>query len=274
MIRISTRAHCLQSLQDNDSLLNVKFIGNHLLCVRERSIELCAVPLWSESLNRFEKKQHEHAYLQTDHAAREAVIITRSQASRDCQGWPKEPVTILMRYTDEGFDMIQQYDLLPKTNAQTPIPAGAKAPRPGTDELPCIFPTQYTRVISVAPSCCRLHVGHSGKGFWMQTRNVSTRHSVYPARCLVGFDILRPKVEHASEAREKGDSGAAARGKARDVPQQNDLHLCDGELYARRCDMSEIMWRKYVISSADLEDTVGRIAVGDREGKVVVLDYV
>ena len=55
---------------------------------------------------------------------------------------------------------------------------------------------------------------------------------------------------------------------------KSDLHVCEEAVYARRCDMSEIMWRKYMLTCADLEDTVGRLAVGDRAGKVIVMDYV
>ena len=55
---------------------------------------------------------------------------------------------------------------------------------------------------------------------------------------------------------------------------KSDLHVCEEAVYSRRCDMSEIMWRKYMLTCADLEDTVGRLAVGDRAGKVIVMDYV
>lgn len=259
-------------LQESDGLLNIKFIGEYLLSVRERSIELFAIPPWSTELNRFENIRPLNACLQLDHAAREAVVVARSQAGRGYHGWPTDSVTVLMRYSDDGFDMIQQYDLLPNPRAQAT--QDSKQRQGEMDALPCVFPAEYTRVVSVAPSCCGLHVSQSGKGFWMQTRNVSTRRCIYPARCLIGFDVVqRGREEEEEEAGHIGEV-SGSRPQAGDVTRENDLHVCEGELYSRRCDMSEIMWRKYVIITADLEDTVGRIAVGDRDGKVVVLDYV
>lgn len=104
----------------------------------------------------------------------------------------------------------------------------------------------------------------------MQTCNVQSRHSVYPARCLIGFEVALG----TRECDEGGSTSAASRKlDASGRVVETNLHVCEGELYSRRVSMNDVLWRRYPIVAADLEDTVGRVAVGDRDGKVVVLDY-
>lgn len=110
----------------------------------------------------------------------------------------------------------------------------------------------------------------------MQTHNVTTRHAQYPARCLLGFDICTPHQNPPSRTASKSSRFEVnlLKEKPSSLQDANDLHICKGQLYARRCDMSEILRKKYSLVTADLEDSVGRIAVGDRCGKIEVLDYV
>ncbi len=152
---------------------------------------------------------------------------------------------------------MHQYDLLPNPKAQN-SDAKEKLKDQIFDCLPCVFPSQYTRVMSVAPSSCDLRIGPSGKGFWTETRNVVVRHAQNPARCLVGFEVTTAE----SEPKDGGKKG----------PPTARVELSKDVLYARRCNIHEILWKKYMISATALEDTVGRIAVGDVTGNVEVLD--
>jgi len=237
--------------EDTTKVIKVAFIGRFLLVVRSLSIQLVEHD-WVEKEG---EPKRLCAHLIMGYPAREASIIVRpSPTSKDGQPSCPWPVTVLLRCCDDGFDTIRQYDLLANPKARKGASAGL--------ELPCIFPSQYTRIISVAPSCCDLRVGPNGKGFWIQTRNVTSRHSQYPARCLVGFDVMEGEQEDPEMVEEGQVIGA------------NGLHVCKQELYSRRCDMSEIICKKYSLTTADLEDSVGRIAIGDRHGRVEVLDFV
>lgn len=190
--------------------------------------------------------------------AMEAVIIARWSDDEDfSKAWPG-PVTVLTRCADDGFNTLRQYDFLPNTQ-KVHMPE-----YPGI--LPWIFPEKYTRTIGVAPSSCRLTVGRSGKGFWIQTSNVESKHCKYPARCLMGFDVSSPSPSGTPTAPEEKSISWQAQGGG-------DLHLCESQLYARRCDMGEILRKKYAVHTADIEDVLGRIAVGDTHGKIEVLDY-
>lgn len=192
--------------------------------------------------------------------AKEAVIVSRIPAVTSNgeirAGWPPGPVSIIMRCFDDGFDTIRQYDLPPNPKVQSFSPNPLNIP----EQFPCIFPQHYTRAIGVAPSVSGLRVGRNGKGIWMETRNVEARRTVFPARCLVGFDVTET------------DANSCVSGLV--AGEMNDLHVSKNEIYARRCDMSEIMCRRYVVLSADIEDSVGRVAIGYRTGMVEVLDFV
>lgn len=195
-----------------------------------------------------------------DLPASSSVVVVRqvfATSSDELPDWPAEPVTILSRYSDDGFETMHQYDLLPNPKAQD-SDAKEKPSNLAYDRLPCVFPSQYTRVMSVAPSSCDLRIGPSGKGFWTETRNVIVRHAKNPARCLVGFEVTTAE----GEPKAGGKTG----------PPTARVELSKDVLYARRCNIHEILWKKYMISATALEDTVGRIAVGDVTGNVEVLD--
>lgn len=244
-------------LQDN-AVLAVKPVNRYLLVVRQRTFEVTFAPSWRGIRTPHAALISSSLCLEMDLPASSSVVVFRdnSLASRqEAPDWPTDPVTVLSRYIDEGFDTLHQYDLLPNPKAKG---EGSSKPCNGAmDRLPCIFPSQYTQVISVAPSSCDLRVGPSGKGFWTETRNVTLRHSRTPARCLVGFTINPGPYDNG--------------GKSGDV-RPASLELCQDVLYSRRCNIHEILWKKYMVVSTALEDTVGRIAVGDVMGKVEVLD--
>ena len=231
--------------------MKVKFLGEYLLVVRENSLQLVRY-LSFDATKR-------STYITTDIPSKGAAIFCRKASSSQPY---QDPVTILLRTSDEGFDTIHQYDMMPN-------PKYCEGSEEDINRLPYILPSQYTRIISVAPSCCDLQVGSNGIGYWIQTQNVTARRSIFPARCLIGFDFTKPGQESGEDpVREKGSKLPGS------VEGANDMYLCQREVYARRCDMSEIICKRYTLMSADIEDTVGRVVIGYRHGRVEVLDYV
>ena len=205
--------------------------------------------------------------MEVDVPASSSTIVFRNTSlapSDDLPDWPAEPVTVLSRFSDDGFETLHQYDFFPNPMAMLSDSGSAeeKTSEAAVDRIPCIFPSRPTDVVSVAPSCCDLRVGPSGKGFWTETRNVTMRHSRTPARCLVGFTVRRgPPEEQPAGLKERGAS-----------QRTGELQLCKDSLYSRRCNIHEILWKKYIVVSTAFEDTVGRIAIGDVTGRVEVLD--
>ncbi|KAL7281655.1 hypothetical protein ACG7TL_004972 [Trametes sanguinea] len=246
-----------------NAILAVKPVNRYLLVVRQRTFEVIPAPVWKGVRAPYSTLITGTGIMEMDIPASSAVVVVRQVFDRledELPDWPAEPVTVLSRYSDDGFETMHQYDLYhnPKAKAQEDVKDGA---HPGFDRLPCIFPSQYTRVISVPPSCCDLRVGPTGKGLWTETRNMVVRHAKNPARCLVGFEVRSADPE--GMPKEKGKVAG---------PQAPYVQRCQDVLYARRCNIHEILWKKYIITATALEDTVGRIAVGDVTGKVEVLD--
>ena len=92
----------------------------------------------------------------------------------------------------------------------------------------------------------------------METQNLTCGHRTFPVRCFVGFDA----TSHLIPARDS----QPARWENEWVIQKNGL-------YKSRVGPGEIHERKYRILTSSLEDTVGRIAIGGRDGRVRVLDF-
>lgn len=79
-----------------------------------------------------------------------------------------------------------------------------------------------------------------------------------PSRCIIGADVSNePNVTSTSTRQEWG----------------NFLNIGEKEVYTRSCGLRELLLKKYQIQSVDLEDCVGRIAIGDLDGNVEVLEY-
>ncbi|EKM54201.1 uncharacterized protein PHACADRAFT_257879 [Phanerochaete carnosa HHB-10118-sp] len=252
-------------MEGSNAVLAVKIIGKYVLIARQQEFQLFAIPRHSPELG-MEKTVELIATFHWDSPAREVVIIARDNLARNApstpsKSWATGTVTILLREANEGFNTLKQYDLLPNID---------RRPSPGPKTvLPFVLPSGCTRAIPVAPSCCGLSVWPSGRGFWVQTDNVEANHTKYPARCIMGFDVVSPRQAQEISA-EHGDKLACSPGVHLDA---NIVHFCDGPLYARRCDMSHILRKRYALKSADLEDVIGRLAIGDKDGKVEVLDY-
>jgi len=206
--------------------------------------------------------------------AEEAVIVARGLCNDVNNSKLREPITILLRCSDEGFNTIRQYDFMPKhcdPDARTgeSLHDSENTGRPDMSlGLSFRCPSLCTRVIPVAPSCSRLQFSASGKGLWLETRNipVGLTNSLRPARCLIGVDISREP--NAICATSKPDQEVARRQE-----WGNFLNICEKEVYARGCGMREITTKRYQVKSVDLQDCVGRIVIGDRSGNVEVLEY-
>lgn len=93
----------------------------------------------------------------------------------------------------------------------------------------------------------------------METQNLTCDHSTFPVRSFVGFDTTSRLVpaEDQQPAR-----------------WQNDLVVRKNGMYKSRVGAGEVEGRKYRILTSTIEDTVGRIAIGGRDGRIQILDFV
>ncbi|EIN11615.1 hypothetical protein PUNSTDRAFT_131772 [Punctularia strigosozonata HHB-11173 SS5] len=107
--------------------------------------------------------------------------------------------------------------------------------------------------LALPPSAGGFAFGPSGRGVCLVTRNLAapSGRERYPARCVVPLDVgVGGAGEDASEA-----------------------WAGEGHVYARRCGVGEVAARRYQLTAVALEDAVGRVAIGDRDGIVRVLDF-
>jgi hypothetical protein len=255
-------------LSQPDSVLAVRLVRNHLLVVRQSHIQLLPTPQFDECGRAVQGASTFGAFLHVQDPAREAVVIVHEMTEEERGAWQFNPVTILMRVTTVDGHSIRKYDLLPKAvasaeqSAETELRSEQEQEtmrRPKPTDSPCTLPARPTQIIPVPPSCSGLAVGRNGKGFWMETQNLTCGHTTFPARCFVGFDA----TSHLVPAKE---SQSAARW-------QNDLTIRKNGLYKSRVGPGEVYERKYRILTSSIEDTVGRIAVGGRDGRVQILDF-
>ncbi len=183
------------------------------------------------------------------------------------EAWQFNPVTILMRVTTDESHTIRKYDLLPRPvtsaelAAENEIVEEQNTTRNGRlrpTDSPCTLPARPTQTIQVPPSCGNLVVGRNGKGFWMETQNLTCGHSTFPARCFVGFDTTSRLVPAQDQ---------------QPARWQNNLVVRENGIYKARVGAGEVHERKYRILTSSIEDTVGRIVIGGRDGRVQVLDF-
>jgi hypothetical protein len=250
-----------------DSVLAVQLVRNHLLVVRQSHIQLLPTPQFDECGRAVQGASTFGAFLHVQDPAREAVVIVHEMTEEERDAWQFNPVTILMRVTTIDGHSIRKYDLLPRpvTSAEQLAETELRSeqeedtlPRPRPSGSPCTLPARPTQTIPVPPSCSNLVVGRNGKGFWMETQNLTCGHSTFPVRCFVGFDA----TSHLVPAQE-----------SQSARWQNDLTVRKSGLYKSRVGPGEVHERKYRILTSSLEDTVGRIAVGGRDGRVQILDF-
>lgn len=163
----------------------------------------------------------------------------------------RQPLSVLIRSLDSGFYVIHHYVF----DLETPSQPGGHPPA-----IPLRFPPIHIRTIPTLPSCSTIHVSPSGRGFWLETRNVGPKTHSYPARCVVPFYI----------------SAMSTRPVAPDLPEewQVDFRVGAKNLYERPCGWKDLLDGRQRISSIALDDSMGRVAVGDMDGGIIVLNYV
>ena len=92
----------------------------------------------------------------------------------------------------------------------------------------------------------------------METQNLACGHNTFPVRCFVGFDATSRLVPAEEQ---------------QTVRWQNDLVVRKNGMYKARVGSGEVNERKYRILTSSIEDTVGRVAIGGRDGRVQILDF-
>lgn len=240
----------------------LKIIDRYLCIVREHCVQFLLAPLWSGQRAKYTGNSITSALVRFDQPAIEAVIIPSMVAETASE----RTVTVLLRCSDEGFDILRQFKFILGLDDEGVKSADQETKDAENHKFPCDLST-WSYTVGVAPSSRQFIAGPSGKGLWIETRNVTSRHSVHPARCLVGFQVGRP--EDIPKVQKKGvDSDTKSC-----TMLGNDVQIPETVLYARRCDISEILHRKYCMTKVALEDTIGRVAIGDRRGRVEILDF-
>lgn len=250
-----------------DSVLAVRLVRDHLLVVRQSHIQLLPTPQFDQFGRAVQGASTFGAFLHVQDPAREAVVIVHEMTEEEREAWQFNPVTILMRVTTDENHTVRKYDLLPRPvtsaelTAENEIVEEQNAARDGRlrpTDSPCTLPARPSQTIHVPPSCSNLTVGRNGKGFWMETQNVTYGHGTFPARCFVGFDTTSRLVPSQDQ---------------QPARWQNDLVVQKNGMYKARVGAGEVHERKYRILTSSIEDTVGRIAIGGRDGRVQILDF-
>ena len=172
---------------------------------------------------------------------------TRSPAVKSPR---RRPLSVLVRTLDGGNYVIHHYVF----DLETPRLDGSPP------ALPLRFPPTHVRTIQTLPSCSAIHLSTSGRGYWLETRNVGPKTHIYPARCVVPLYLNSVSTEQV----------------APDIPEkwQVDLKVGPKHLYERPCGRKDLEEGRQRISSVAFDDSMGRMAVGDIDGGIVILNYV
>ena len=247
------------------SIRAVKVINRYMVVVRESHVQFVYAPVWKGKRTAWGQQPRSLFEMRT--SVTDATIIHQGAVGEESWEWPSTPVTLLLRCREDDIDAILQIDLLP--GGHNPDAAHDLDSFSPLNALPFAWCRRVT-AIPVPPSCQHLHAGPSGRGFTIQTRTMTSRRIEHPARCLFGFHTTP-----VSDKLQLGDSEAWGREHriAAGVSKGNKVHYADRPCYSRRCDMSEVVKRQYTIVSTAFEDTVGRLAIGDKHGIVEVLDF-
>lgn len=236
-----------------NTTLSMTFIDNNsILLLRQNTVELflfptVQAPLTQTSINpvasyTFPFFAYEATLTGYYPQAHGAPMSVSGQTLR-------HPISVLLRAHEDGDDNVHHFvfDLEPR-QLDGSLPS-----------RPIRFPPTHARKIPVSPSCSRLYLNPSGRGYWLETRNVGSKRRSYPARCVIGLCI----------------TSTSTRGVAPDLPEtwQVDLKVGTTPLYHRQCGLKDLKEGRHRISIVAMDDSVGRVAVGDIDGAIVVLDY-
>jgi hypothetical protein len=160
-----------------------------------------------------------------------------------------ETLSVLIYSLDDGFDAIHHYVF----DLETPQPDGSPP------AIPIRFPPTCVGTIYPLPSCRSMYISPSGRGFWLETRNLGSKTRSYPARCVVPIFInCTSKQQATPDLREE---------------RQVDLVVGPKYLYARPCRWRDLVRGRQRISSVVMDDSMGRLAVVDVDGTIEILNY-
>jgi hypothetical protein len=161
----------------------------------------------------------------------------------------RQPLSVLVRSLDGGFHVIHHYVF----DIETLRLDGKSL------SIPLRFPPTLVRTLHILPSCSKISLSPSGRGCWLETRNVGPKTHSYPARCVVPLYINAVSIQPL----------------APDIPEEWQVNFNVGTktLYERPCGWKDLVDGRQRISSVALDDGMGRIAIGDTDGCIVVLNY-
>ena len=212
---------------------------------------------------------------ETDASVKCALLAMFQYSIRDAAIWVQKPlnqakdgndipevVSFILRCDDGGFETLKQFDCIQNPKGVSDGSFGRFIP---------LFPPVCTRTIMIPPSSCNFLIGAHGKGVFFETKTITTSSRMsYTARCLGGFELRRN--DEASEVPFQPNE-LCTMNSTQPVFTAPEFIECRKEVYSRRCDMGEIMYRRFSLTSVALEDDVGRIAIGDRNGILEVMEY-
>ncbi|KAI0032111.1 hypothetical protein K488DRAFT_31288, partial [Vararia minispora EC-137] len=243
-----------------DNLLAVKTARDYIFVVRQSHLQIIPFPQFSPDGTPLPPRTDAGAvFIHLPDVASEAIIVVHPIPEEEHDKWQFDPVTIILRVIqDNGLHAIRTYDILPRSVA-TQLDAaplccsgcGMERQRILASQLPFRPPMTPSFTYVVPPSCEKLAIGPHGRGIWLETRNVRRSHTTYPARAFVGFDV-RTVLNN---------------------DWQNSVVVREAPLYTARAGSGEVALKRYRILDAALEDTVGRIVVGCRDGRVQIMDF-
>ena len=237
----------------------IRRIRNHLLIVRQNHIQLLPLPSLDGTVST--KPDYGGGTILLPAPICDATIVTKPLTGDERDLWQFDPTTVLVRMYHQEVDSVYKYDLFP-------VPVDAPAPPSGYEDvpfpksLPCSLPSGPSEIIPVVQSCKKLTAGRNGKGYWLENRNVTRGRNTFHALCFVGFQV-RSRFEPSSTT--PLDLGAGC--------WKQEMVVTKKEVYASRVGMGEILGMRYRILSSALEDTVGRLAIGRRDGRIEIVDF-
>lgn len=248
-----------------DLLLAVKPVRDYLVIVRQSHLQLLPLPAFDSAGRPIARRRDAGAvYVHLPDTASEASIIVHPLPAAERQKWLFDPVTVVLKITTDGGEVaMRTFDIAPRAaslrSGEPPVCcAGCEADRARVlvQQLPFRPPTAPSLTVPVPASAGKLvsGTGGAGKGLWLETQTVRARRESFCVRAFVGFDV--GAVYEEGEGRWRFGFGV------RRTP-----------MYRSRMGTGEVALRKFRIADVAVEDTVGRVAVGGQDGKVMVLDY-
>ncbi|KAI0755901.1 hypothetical protein BC629DRAFT_1598355 [Irpex lacteus] len=245
---------------DEDEVVAIKKVGDYIIVVRTKHVEIYNVPVWSARGQRFSDPGCIVAVFDiTSGTAREAVITVRPGAKNNTHFSTTStppPVTILLLQTN---NTLTQFDLVPRAHDNSVNPYHMSR--------------EPTRVFQVSPFACQLKVSSNGKGTWIQPQMLTGRDGEYSVQRVgvVGFDIYPPFHDlPPNPATPNPCDISLSRDNFSLGGSDSDVRVCQGHLYT----VDDAADDTSGVTTVALDDTVGRLVVGYLSGNVRVLNFV